>query len=321
MVECIYHSDARFNGAAVLEDMMQEQIQAFLDFLVAERLYSENTVSAYKNDLNQFYHYLMQLDVSTLPRGWGNVTRDHLMGYVLEMKEREYATSTTARKIAAVKSFFNFLKTQGLIQESPAAELESPKVEKHLPSAITPEEVERLLTAPQGSSPSALRDRAMLEVLYATGLRVSELVSLNVADVDLESGTLRCVGKGNKERVLPLYDRALADVRLYVEEGRPRLLTANNDEPALFLNRRGKRLTRQGLWLIIKRYVQEAGIKSSVTPHTLRHSFATHMLRGGAGLREVQQMLGHASISTTQVYTQVSKERLRAVYDETHPRA
>ncbi|NOZ51182.1 MAG: site-specific tyrosine recombinase XerD [Chloroflexi bacterium] len=300
---------------------MQEQIQAFLDFLIAERLYSDNTVSAYKNDLNQFYQYLLGLDASVTPRGWGNVTRDHILGYMLEMKEREYATSTTARKIAAVKSFFNFLKGQGIIRSSPASNMDSPKVEKHLPSAISHEEVERLLAAPQGTAPSVRRDRAILEVLYATGLRVSELVSLNVADVDFESGTVRCLGKGNKERILPIYEQALANLRLYVEQGRPKLLSPEDQEPALFLNRRGKRLTRQGLWLIIKRYVGRADIQSSVTPHTLRHSFATHMLRGGAGLREVQQMLGHASISTTQVYTQVSKEHLREVYDETHPRA
>lgn len=300
---------------------MQEQIQAFLDFLVAERSYSQNTVAAYRNDLNQFYQYLSALDASILPRGWGNVTRDHVLSYMLEMKEREYAVSTIARKVAAVKSFFHFLKSQGVIQHSPAEDLESPKVQKHLPSAITPEEVERLLAAPQGSSPASLRDRAMLEVLYATGLRVSELVSLNVGDVDLESGTLRCVGKGNKERVLPLYERALAFVTDYVQQGRPKLLANDTQEQALFLNRRGKRLTRQGLWLIIKRYVQEAGITSHVTPHTLRHSFATHMLRGGAGLREVQEMLGHASISTTQIYTQISNERMRAVYDDSHPRA
>lgn len=300
---------------------MQEQIQAFLDYLEAESQRSANTIAAYQNDLRQFYQYLQQLDPSTTPRGWGNVTRDHILGYMLEMKEREYATSTMARKIAAVKSFFTFLKGDGLIHSSPAADLDTPKVEKHLPASMSAEEVDRLLAAPQGTSPAILRDKAILELLYATGLRVSELVSLDVADIDLDAGTLRCLGKGNKERVLPVYDRALSVLRSYVEKGRPQLLHDHGEEQALFLNRRGKRLTRQGLWLIIKRYVAAADIQTHVTPHTLRHSFATHMLRGGAGLREVQQMLGHANISTTQVYTQVTKDHLRKIYNDSHPRA
>lgn len=300
---------------------MQEQVTQFLEYLEVEQGYSQNTVSAYRNDLGQFLAYLQNLDLARRPRGWGNVTRDHIVSYMLEMKEREYASSTVARKVAAVKSFFNFQVDQGFILRNPADELDSPKVEKHLPSAIPPEDVDRLLSAPQGESPTAYRDRALLESLYATGLRVSELVALDVTDVDVTAGTVRCVGKGNKERVLPVYDQALAVINDYIFKGRPVLVKNDLEEQALFLNRRGKRLTRQGLWLIIKRYVDDLDIDSRVTPHTLRHSFATHMLRGGAGLREVQQMLGHANISTTQVYTQVSNDHLREVYDESHPRA
>ncbi len=300
---------------------MQEQVTAYLEYLEVERGYSQNTVSAYRNDLGQFQTYLESLDPATRPRGWGNVTRDHIVGYMLEMKEREYASSTVARKIAAVKSFFGYLVDEGYLRKNPANELESPKVEKHLPSAIGPEEIERLLAAPEGDTPTAYRDRALLEMLYATGLRVSELVSLDVADVNLQAGTARCMGKGSKERVLPIYDQALVVVDAYITKGRPGLVHNNPEEPALFLNRRGQRLTRQGLWLIIKRYVEKVDIQGNVTPHTLRHSFATHMLRGGAGLREVQQMLGHANISTTQVYTQVTNEHLREVYDDSHPRA
>ena len=300
---------------------MQEQVTQFLEYLEVEQGYSQNTVSAYRNDLGQFLSYLQNLDLARRPRGWGNVTRDHIVSYMLEMKEREYASSTVARKVAAVKSFFNFLVDQGYLQRNPADELDSPKVEKHLPSAIPPEDVDRVLAAPVGETPTAYRDRALLESLYATCLRVSELVALNVTDVNVDSGTVRCVGKGNKERVLPVYDRALEVINAYITEGRPILVKNHPEEEALFLNRRGNRLTRQGLWLIIKRYVDDMDIDAPVTPHTLRHSFATHMLRGGAGLREVQQMLGHANISTTQVYTQVSNDHLREVYDESHPRA
>jgi integrase/recombinase XerD len=300
---------------------MQKQVTTFLEYLEVEQGYSQNTVSAYRNDLGQFLGYLQQLDLARRPRGWGNVTRDHIVGYMLEMKEREYASSTVARKVAAVKSFFNFLVEQGQLKKNPANELDSPKVEKHRPAAIPPEEIDRLLAAPQGKSPTAYRDRALLESLYATGLRVSELVALDVSDVDIDAGTVRCTGKGAKQRILPVYDRALRVIDDYITLGRPALVRNNPEEQALFLNRRGKRLTRQGLWLIIKRYVDRMGIQGHVTPHTLRHSFATHMLRGGAGLREVQQMLGHANISTTQVYTQVSNDHLREVYDESHPRA
>ena len=300
---------------------MQEQVTTFLEYLEVERGYSEHTIAAYRNDMGQFLSYLEGLEPAQRPRGWGNVTHDHIVGYVLDMREREYSTNTIARKVASVKSFFSYLRLQGDIRTDPAAELDSPKVEKHLPSAISPEDVDRLLSLPKGGTPSGVRDKALIELIYATGLRVSEVVSLDVADVDLSDGTVRCVGKGNKERVLPIYERALSVVDEYTTKARLALMRSNNDEPALFLNRRGDRLTRQGLWLIIKRYVEEAGIQGNVTPHTLRHSFATHMLRGGAGLREVQEMLGHANISTTQIYTQVSRDHLREAYDDAHPRA
>ncbi len=300
---------------------MQEQINQFLEFLEVEKGYSTNTLAAYQNDLGQFLVFLQQLSEKERPKDWKNVTRDHIIRYILEMKEREYASSTVARKVAAVKSFFKFLEETGHLNSSPAKELETPRAEKHLPATISAEDVDRLLAAPSESTPAGMRDRAMLELLYATGLRVSELVALNVEDVNIAEGTVRCMGKGRKERVLPIYDRAREALTQYLDKGRPRLLGEGNHEKALFLNRRGTRLTRQGLWLIIKRYVQEVNIKENVTPHTLRHSFATHMLRGGADLRAVQQMLGHANISTTQIYTQVTNERMREVYDETHPRA
>jgi integrase/recombinase XerD len=300
---------------------MQKRVEEFLTSIEVEKGYSENTRVAYKNDLGQFLVYLKTRAVPAL-NDWSEVKKDHLVAYILSLKaEREYASTTVARKVAAIKSFFHFLVAEGFIRDDPTATLDSPRVKKYLPRAISQEDVEKLLEAPgQSDEPRALRDRAILELLYATGMRVSELVALNEGDVDLPSASVRVLGKGDKERIIPIYDRAVQAVEAYVTKGRVRLVR-DAEQRALFLNQRGMRLTRQGLWLIVKGYVKGAGIKVPVTPHTLRHSFATHMLRGGADLRNVQELLGHANIATTQVYTQVSNERLREVYDEAHPRA
>ena len=300
---------------------MQTQIDEFLDYLATEKGYSVNTLAAYRNDLTQFADFLADESDKAAPSSWDEVDKDRIVDFILYMKERKYASSTVARKVAALKSFFHHLYDEDAIGEDPTLNLESPKVKKHLPKAISVEDVERLLAEPAKSkNPKSLRDSALLEVLYATGMRVTELVSLNVQDVDLETGTVYCTGKGDRERVVPIYDRAAEVLGEYLENGRPRLLR-NEEEEALFLNHRGERLTRQGLWLIIKRYVKIIGIESEVTPHTLRHSFATHMLHGGAKLRDVQKLLGHANISTTQVYTQVTRDHLREAYNEAHPRA
>ena len=297
---------------------MDAQIQEFLNHLTAERGSSGNTVAAYHNDLSQLNEFMSGRNRG----GWADVTRDDLIEYILWLKEREYASATVARKVAAMKSFCAFLLRIGAIEDNPAEELDSPKVKKQLPHTLNPDEVDRLLALPaQQSTTKALRDTALLEMLYATGMRVSEVASLTLEDLDLEAGTVRCMGKGSKERVMPLYAEAANAVRTYLDQGRSRLLGANEGERTLFLNPRGERLTRQGLWLIIKGYAQQLGLQDRVTPHTLRHSFATHMLNGGAGLREVQRLLGHANISTTQVYTHISQDRLRQVYDEAHPRA
>ena len=297
---------------------MQKKIDAFLDFLQVEKGYTNNTIAAYRNDLTQFAEY-----VSSQPGGdWSGVNKDMIIGYILDLKEREYASSTVARKVAAIKSFFHFLASEDVVEDDPTATLDSPKVKKRLPVTLSYEEVTRLLSVPaESDTPKSIRDKALLELLYATGMRVTEIVSLDLEDVNLASATVRVTrGKGGKERIIPMHGRAVEALDRYLSKGRLQLLKDPN-ERALFLNHRGQRLTRQGLWLIIKHYVHEAGISSEVTPHTLRHSFATHLLNGKADLRHVQELLGHANISTTQIYTHISGERLRVAYDEAHPRA
>jgi len=302
---------------------MDAHIKEFLNYLVSEKGCSDNTIAAYQNDLIQFHAFLTERSSLKTAADWSAITRDDLVNHILFLKEREYASATVARKVAAMKSFCHFLLRTDVIDDDPAEELDSPKVKKQLPNTLTPDEVARLIALPlkSGPTPKALRDVALLEVLYATGMRVSEVAQVTLDDLDLEAGKLRCLGKGNKERVMPLLPEAVNVVRIYLDKGRPALLGHNAQERTLFLNPRGERLTRQGLWLIIKGYARELGLDERVTPHTLRHSFATHMLNGGAGLREVQLLLGHANISTTQVYTHISREHLREVYDGSHPRA
>jgi len=284
---------------------MEEKIQEFLKFITVEKGYSQNTLAAYRNDLSQFAAYLGKHQLS-----WDQVDRDIIMDYIMLMKaEQEYASSTVARKVAAIKSFFHYLVNQGELADDPTATLDSPKVRKRLPKSISAEDMERLLAEPASEeTPKALRDRALLEVLYATGLRVTELVSLDVDDVNLASATVRVVrARDKRERLVPIHQRAIEPLQEYLERGRRQLLR-NPDETALFLNHRGKRLTRQGLWLIVKHYVREVGIREEVTPHTLRHTFATHLIDKKADLEYVQELLGHANISTTQVYAHIGKE-------------
>jgi integrase/recombinase XerD len=302
---------------------MDAHIQEFLNYLTAEKGCSDNTIAAYQNDLSQFHAFLTERGPLKHASDWSVMTRDDLVNYILFLREREYASATVARKVAAMKSFCHFLLRTDVIDDDPAEELDSPKVKKQLPNTLTPDEVDRLLALPlkNDATPKALRDVALLETLYATGMRVSEVAQVTLDDLDLEAGVVRCLGKGSKERVMPLYAEAVNAVRAYLDRGRPALAGSHTQERTLFLNPRGEKLTRQGLWLIIKGYARELGLEDRVTPHTLRHSFATHMLNGGAGLREVQRLLGHANISTTQVYTHISREHLRQVYNGSHPRA
>jgi integrase/recombinase XerD len=284
---------------------MKEQVEKFLEYITAQKGYSGNTLAAYQNDLSQFLAFL-----GTRVSGWDEVNRNLIEDYIMHMRsDQEYASSTVARKVAAIKSFFHYLVEQGELEDDPTATLDSPKVRKRLPKAVDEKDLERLLSEPgREQTAKALRDRALLEVLYATGLRVTELVSLNVDDVNLASATLRIVrSKDKAERIVPIHRRAIEPLQDYLERGRMQLLR-DPEQHALFLNHRGERLTRQGLWLIVKHYVREVGIVEDVTPHTLRHTFAAHLIERKADLEYVQELLGHANISTTQVYTQMGKE-------------
>lgn len=280
-------------------------IEGFLAFLAHQKGFTVNTMAAYHNDLSQFASFL---DPKQKPN-WAKVKTADITTFITHLRSRPYASSTVARKVAAVKSFFHYLTTQGKIKRDPTHDLESPHVNKYLPKAMSTTEVNDLMAQPlKQHRPEALRDRAMLQLLYATGLRVSELVALDLGDVDLSadgSGQVRCTGKGGRTRLVPLASsgakEALAE---YIMQGRSQL-TSDQGQQALFLNHRGQRLTRQGFWLILKAYASSAGI-ANITPHTLRHSFATHNLRKGMALRDVQQLLGHASISTTQIYVHLN---------------
>jgi integrase/recombinase XerD len=298
------------------------RIGEFLTHLSAEKGCSENTIAAYRVDLNQFLEYLQRRYGGEEDVLWSRVEKHDIISYIMYLKgDREYAAATSARKVAAIRSFFHFLVAEGFIRDDPTATLDSLKVKKHLPKPMTVDQVDRLLAEPAKlSGHKGLRDQAMLELLYATGMRVSEVVSMRVDDVNLASASVRCWGKGSKERVIPIHQQAVLSLREYMEKGRAHFVK-DADEKALFLNLRGKPLTRQGVWLIFKEYVEKAGLPEDATPHTLRHSFATHMLDRNADLINVQKLLGHTSISTTQVYTHVSSERLRKAYDESHPRA
>jgi integrase/recombinase XerD len=285
---------------------MENQLSAFLGFLQTERNYSENTTAAYRNDLGQFLTWIRTAHPEI--NSWSEVDYEVVAAYVEHLKQQSYTASSVARKAAAIKSFFHFLLARGQIAADPTAKLESPKVKKRLPQTLTADEIQRLLETPsQKASPKNLRDNALLHVLYATGMRVTEVVTLKVDDANVDESVLSCPGKDGKIRRLPLDDETCSILAEYLNNGRPHLVKDKNVD-ALFLNHRGQQLTRQGLWLIIKAYANQADLGDKVTPHTLRHSFAAHRLDSGTDLREVQQLLGHANISTTQVYSQLQDE-------------
>lgn len=297
---------------------MHSQVDSFLNYLAVERGLSPHTLSAYASDLSQFLDFLEEAGGL---REWRDVGKDRLAGYMDDLEERAYSQSTRARKVATLKSMFRFLKEEGVVTDNPTEGLRTPRVGRHLPKALTVEQVDLLLdVAYADESLEGARDSTMLELLYACGLRVSELVGLDLRDLDLENGAVRCMGKGARERIIPLHTRAIEALDSYLTAVRPSF-AAGPAQEALFLSRRGRRLTRQGFWWRLKRCAARAGITANLTPHTLRHSFATHMLRGGASLRHVQELLGHASIATTQIYTHLTSEHVRSEYDRAFPRA
>ncbi len=300
---------------------IKQEVSDFLTYLETEQGYSPNTREAYRNDLYQIVGFLETGLAEGAPASWALVGRNALQEYIFHLREKDYSSTTLARKIAAVKSFFRFLLREGRIKENPALSLASPRMGRSLPKPLGVADVRRLLEQPaKRHTAEAKRDQAMLELLYATGIRVTELVSLDVEDFYLQAGLVRCWGKGGQERLIPVHPQAIQIVQEYLSEARPQL-RSNWGEKAMFLNRRGQRLTRQGFWQILKGYAEASGIKARITPHVLRHSFATHLLSGGADLRAVQDLLGHRNIATTQVYTHLTSDFVRESFDKAHPRA
>jgi integrase/recombinase XerD len=293
-------------------------ISGFLTHVQVEKGLASNTLSAYRRDLAKFEDFAKKRKL-----GLTAVKRDDLVDFLASLYRQKLESKTVARHLVTLRNFFRHAQVQELVSEDPTAHLESPKIRRSLPGYLRLEEVEKLLELPDQKTPLGLRDRAMLEVLYSTGLRVSELTSLRVTDLDSKVGCVRCIGKGDKERIVPVGRKALSIVERYVREGRTALVGAGRGAAGtyLFVNRRGGRISRVGVWKILSAYGRRAGLRVPLTPHMLRHSFATHLLERGADLRSVQLMLGHADISTTQIYTHVVEERLKQIYKAHHPRA
>lgn len=292
---------------------MEERVREFTEHLFVEKRHSPHTVDGYRRDISRF--------VAFQPRkSFQFITPSDIREFLLSLHNQGLSSRSIARSLSSLKSFFKYLVGESLIKENPVETLETPKIWRKLPHTISLNEVESLLNQPDTETPLGLRDKAMLEVLYATGVRVSELISLELNDLNLEVGFIRSFGKGGKERVIPLGEVAQSYLKIYLEKSRP-LLVKNKNLPGLFISRRKMPMTRQAFWKTLKQYVLKANISAPVSPHTLRHAFATHLLERGADLRSVQQMLGHSDISTTQIYTHVVQERMREVFDQCHPRS
>ena len=295
---------------------MEAAIRSFLSYLRVEKALSQNTIDAYRRDLEKFSAFATERGLEKAPQ----VKRADVVDFLASLYLRKLDARSVARHLVSLRQFFRFLLSEELIPEDPVVTVESPKFRKSLPQFLSVEEVDRLLAQPDVSSALGLRDKAMIELLYSAGLRVSELCSLAVDDLHVDAGSLRCIGKGNKERLVPVGKRALAVLQLYIKKARPEILGEHTSK-YLFIIRKGNKLDRIAFWKNLALYGRKAGLRKALTPHMLRHSFATHLLDRGADLRSVQMMLGHSDISTTQIYTHVVEERLKQVYKAHHPRA
>ncbi|MFH1641104.1 MAG: site-specific tyrosine recombinase XerD [Candidatus Omnitrophota bacterium] len=294
---------------------MKELIDIFLNYLSVERGLARNTLISYKEDLGFYIDFIENRHIDALSK----TTKNDVVNFMLFQKDKGLAANSVSRRLAAIKMFYRFLVRERILKADPTSLIDSPKLWKKIPETLSLNEVEELLSGPNVRDKQGIRDRAILETLYATGMRVSEAASLKIGNVNLDIGFLRCIGKGNKERVIPLGKKAVDSLKRYLENSRPALLKKKESD-FLFLNRFGKNISRQSLWKIIKRYARAARIKKPIWPHILRHSFATHLLERGADLRSVQEMLGHANISTTQIYTHINKDRLKSIHRKFHPR-
>lgn len=305
-------SDRSFKCAAVLED-----VAAFCHYLRAECGLAENTAAAYRRDLTRFSGWLHESRCLSI----GKLSLRQLAGYISFLSRERLAAASVARHIVSLKMFFRFLVLEGRVSESAAELLSTPSLWQRVPTVLNEQQIDKLLAAPSAGDPFASRDRALLETLYATGCRVSEVAGLLLNDLKLDYGFCQCTGKGDKQRIVPLGRKAIAALETYLASQRSELTKGNSAVPWVFLNRFGSKLSRVMIWMLVKKYSSRAGLPSRVSPHTLRHSFATHMLSGGADLRLVQEMLGHSNIATTQLYTHVDRTRLRAIHQKFHPRA
>lgn len=296
---------------------MDQYIAAFLNHIKYEKGLSDHTIDAYRRDLKKFAQYLNQ---NFHLSNWEDVNKRHIIGFLAGEMDRQAANASVARTFSSIKGLFKYLVTEGLLRLNPTTDMETPKIKRKLPQVLTVNEVDRLMEEPNVMVPIGLRDRAMLELMYGTGIRVSELLSIQLEDLNVMAGFLRCVGKGRKERIIPVNQTSILWVQRYLAKGRPFLLKGRTDR-TMFLNAHGRKMTRQGFFKNLAQHGTRAGINKELTPHMLRHSFATHLLENGADLRAVQEMLGHSDISTTQIYTHLTKSRLREVYHQCHPRA